>query len=170
MLRRWSTTHNFFLVFISWKTTIYRCYYKNYWSGPIKNVRILIKKKLLEKYWFYTCLQKIIIIWCMVPEKWSEINNFLSLWAMFCPFTPVVTQKIKISKKWKKGLCTKNQDHNMMYASWDVECGRHNFLLFWAIFCPFTLLTIQKIKILKKNAWRYYPFIHTYHKWRSCDV
>ena len=105
----------------------------------------------------------------MVPEKWSEINNFLSLWGMFCPFTPLVTQKIKISKKWKKGICTKNQDHNM-YASWDVECGRHNFLLFCAIFCPFTLLTIQKIKILKKNAWRYYPFIHMYHKWRSCDV
>ena len=43
---------------------------------------------------------------------------------------------------------------------------------FWAIFCNFTTppLIILKIKILKKNlknAWRYYPSIYVYHKWRS---
>ena len=37
-----------------------------------------------------------------------------------------------------------------MCGSWNMKCDRHNFLSFWAIFCPFTPLTTQKIKILKK--------------------
>ena len=100
--------------------------------------------------------------------EWDQ--QFFIIVGHVLPFHPRSNSENQNFEKMKKGICTKNQDHNMMYASWDVECGRHNFLLFWAIFCPFTLLTIQKIKILKKNAWRYYPFIHTYHKWRSCDV
>ena len=55
-------------------------------------------------------------------------------------------------------LCTKNHDH-MMYACWDMACDRHgswnircnSFLSFRAIFCLLTLLTTQKIKILKKK-------------------
>ena len=43
-------------------------------------------------------------------------------------------------------MCTINEDH-MMYDSWDI---RQSFLSFWAIFCPLTLLTVRKIKILKK--------------------
>ena len=77
-------------------------------------------------------------------------------------------------------MCTINENH-MMYDSWDMKRDRQNLLLFWAIFCsfsvpkticytipeiwrttdviiflfwgifcPFTLLTAQKIKILKK--------------------
>ena len=45
-------------------------------------------------------------------------------------------------------MCTKSHNH-MKYSSWDTELGRI-FLSFWAIFCPFTPLTIQKTKILKK--------------------
>ena len=48
-------------------------------------------------------------------------------------------------------LCTTN-DNDMMYGFWDVECDRYNFLSFWTIFCPFTPLTIRKIKIL--NKWK----------------
>ena len=46
-------------------------------------------------------------------------------------------------------MCTKNYNH-VMYASWEMECDRHNFLSFWAIFFPFTLLTTLKTKIWKK--------------------
>ena len=58
----------------------------------------------------------------------------------------------------------------MMYDSWHKECVRQNFLSFWTIFCPFTPVTTQKIKILKKwnKSWRYY-FTHVYHNWQSCD-
>ena len=34
-------------------------------------------------------------------------------------------------------MCTKNHNY-MMYGSWDMEWETHNFLSFWAIFCPFT--------------------------------
>ena len=45
--------------------------------------------------------------------------------------------------------CAKNHDR-MMYASWNTECERQNFLSFWAIFWPFTSLLTPKIKIWKK--------------------
>ena len=42
---------------------------------------------------------------------------------------------------------TKNHDH-MLYCSWDMVHDRCNcYFSFWAIFCPFTPLTAQKIKI-----------------------
>ena len=56
--------------------------------------------------------------------------------------------------------CTINDDQ-MMYGSWDEVHDRCNcYFSFWAIFCPFTPLTAQKIKILKKwkKAWRYPHF------------
>ena len=46
-------------------------------------------------------------------------------------------------------MCTINDNH-MMHGSWDMECGEHNVLSFWVIFCSFTPLTICKIKIFKK--------------------
>ena len=44
--------------------------------------------------------------------------------------------------------------------------------IFWTVFCPFTHVTTQKIKVLEKwkNAWRYYHFTHVHHKWQSYDV
>ena len=109
----------------------------------------------------------------MFPEIQSEGKIFSSFWAIFCPFTSLTTQKIKILKKWKKLLerssfytCNKNQDP-VMYASWDMERDRQNFLSFWASFCPFSPLTTQKIKILKKwkkRLVRYHHFTQVYQK------
>ena len=87
--------------------------------------------------------------------RYRARQNFLSFWTIFCPLT---TQKIKILKNWKKTpgdiiilhKCTKNHDH-MLYCSWDMVHDRCNcYFSFWAIFCPFTPLTTQKIKISKK--------------------
>ena len=97
--------------------------------------------------------------WDMEQDR----QNFFSFWTIFCPFTPRTTQKIKILKKWKKTsgdiinlhLHTTNEDH-MMYGCWDLECYREIFFFsFWAIFCPFSHLTTQKIKFLKK--WKKTP-------------
>ena len=81
---------------------------------------------------------------------------FLSFWTIFCPFTPLTTWKIKILKNWKTPrdiiilhMCTLNDNH-MMYGPRDTKCNWQNFLSFWTIFCPFTPLITQKIKILKK--------------------
>ena len=53
-----------------------------------------------------------------------------------------------------------------------MECDRHNFFVILGIFCSFTPLLTQKIKIWKnvKNTWRYYPFTYVHQKSRSYDV
>ena len=93
--------------------------------------------------------------------------KFLSFWANFCPFSPLVMWKINILKLKKNPgdiiilhICTINYNR-MMYFYWDIEHDRENFLSFWTVFCPFTPLWTQKIKIFKKmekNTWRYYHF------------
>ena len=55
-------------------------------------------------------------------------------------------------------MCTIN-DNQMKYGSSDVECNRQIFLSFWTIFCPFTPVTTQNIKILKTfNCLEILPF------------
>ena len=59
----------------------------------------------------------------------------------------------------------------MMYSSWDMKHDGQNLLSFWTIFCLFTPLTTQNIKIMKKSTkcWRYH-FTHVYHKLQLHDV
>ena len=68
-------------------------------------------------------------------------------------------------------------DNHMIQGSWDIKCDRQNFLSCWAIFCPFTLVTVQKIKILKKRKKRWDIIIthkcnknHDYMLYCSWDV
>ena len=113
--------------------------------------------------------------WDMEHNK----HNFLSFWTNFCPFTPFSTQKIKILKKWKNTcryyhfthVYHKWQSHDLRflkYGAWQI------FLSFRTIYCTFTPLTTQKIKILKKwknnLKMRYYHFTHKYYKQQSYDV
>ena len=71
-----------------------------------QKIKILKKwKKHLEMSSFSTCVPKIIIIWYMLPEIMEcHRQNILSLWAIFCPFTPLLTPNIKIWKKLYKLL------------------------------------------------------------------
>ena len=95
------------------------------------------------------------VIWYMVFQIWSATDKiFLSFWTIFCPFT----QKNQNFEKLKKApgdiiilhKCTKNDDY-MLYCSLDMARNRLNcYFSFWAIFYPFTSLTVQKIKIEKK--------------------
>ena len=71
--------------------------------------------------------------------EWDR--QFFVILGHFCPFTPLLTPKIKIWKKYNKRLtnditllhtCTIYEDH-MMYGSWDIRHERQIFLLFWAI-------------------------------------
>ena len=133
-------------------------------------------KKCLEILSFYTYM-------CTINEdhmiygSWNircDRQKFLTFWAIFCPFNPLTTWKIKIlTLKKAPGdiiilhICTINDNH-MMYGSWDIKHDRLNFLLVWTIFCPFTPLRAKKIKIFKKiekSPRRYYHFtnINTSH-------
>ena len=85
-------------------------------------------------------------------------QNFLSFSTVFYSFTPL--KKLKPFEKFKKKTLgdiiifhksTKNHDH-MLYCSWDmVRNGCKCYFSFWAIFCIFTPLRAQKIKILKRR-------------------
>ena len=74
---------------------------------PLTTTKIKISqkwKKHLEMLSFYTCVPKIIIIWCLLPEIWNTTDNFLSFQAIFCPFTPLLTSQKKFGNKCKKDL------------------------------------------------------------------
>ena len=59
-------------------------------------------------------------------------------------------------------MCTKNYDQTM-YGSWDMTHDGCNYFSFWAIFCPFTPVTAQKIKILKE--WKKCLEISSFYIW-----
>ena len=90
----------------------------------------------------------------MIYGSWNIMCD-RQKFSSFYPFSPLTTWKIKIlTLKKTPGdiifhICTINDNH-MMYGPWDMEHNRHNFLSFWTIFCPFTPLWTQKIKIFKK--------------------
>ena len=79
------------------------------------------------------------------------LDNFYAL----LPLNNPKNQNFEKLKKIPGGIiilhkCTKNHDH-MLHYSWDMMHDWCNsYFLFWAIFRPFTPLTTQKIKILKK--------------------
>ena len=127
------------------------------------------KKMVILSFDTYICT---IIEDHMIYGSWNIRCNrqkFLTFWDNFCPFSSMTTWKIKILTLKKAvgdivlHICTITDNH-MMYGSWDMEHNRHNFLSFWTVFCPFTPLLTQKIKILKKwkkhlNIWSFYKCI-----------
>ena len=62
------------------------------------------KQKNMEILSFYTCVPQMMIIDVWFLRYWAQQTEFLSFWAMFCPFTPLTIWKIKILTKWKKSL------------------------------------------------------------------
>ena len=95
-------------------------------------------------------------------------TQFFVILGYFLPFYPPNNPENQNFEKAKKitgdtitlHMCIINENH-MMYGSWYVEHGRQNFFSFWTIFCPFTLLTTQKIIILKK--WKMYLVILSFY-------
>ena len=82
-------------------------------------------------------------------------QNFFIILDCFFPFNNPKNQNFEKLQKPPRDIiilhkCTKNHGH-MLYCSWDMVHDKCNcYFSFWAIFCPFTPLTAQKIKILKK--------------------
>ena len=106
----------------------------------------------------YACIPLIKIICTPDMTYGSTERIILSFWPIFCPFTPLTAQKLKILKMKKNPgdviilhKCTKSHDHPL-YCSGDVAWdGCNCYFSFWAIFCPFNHLTNRKKKLSKKN-------------------
>ena len=141
-------------------------------------------KKLLEISPFYKCVPKTTITWGTVPEIQSETEFFVIL-GHFLPFypLPLTTQKIK------KSQFSKNEKSFWRYYHFTLAHQKKNMIIWcmltqiWSvtdiIFCDFRpFLAVlphywpQKLKFGKnvKNSWKYYPFTHVYHKWKSYDI
>ena len=107
----------------------------------------------------------------MIYSSWNircDWQKFSTFWAIFCPFSPLITTwKIKILTLKKTTadiiilhICTINDNH-VMYGSWDMERDRHNFLSFWTVFLTFyPPMDPENQNFPKngKNTWRYYHF------------
>ena len=100
-------------------------------------------------------------------------QNFLSFWAIFCPFVPLTVQKVKISKKRKKHL-----EISSFYTSvpkFMIICFTvpeimrvtdaiiFHFGIFFALL-PSDSPKNQNLKKKEKNAWRYHHFTQVYQK------
>ena len=99
------------------------------------------------------------IIWCMLLEIWSATGRiFFSFWTIFCSFTPLAAQKVKILKKWKNDLEISSFYNSvpkiMIICCIVPEIWRvANVIIFHLgpFFLPFYPLTAWKIKIKKKK-------------------
>ena len=150
-------------------------------------------KKLAGYHYFTHVYQKTTIIWGTAPKIQSESGiifyHFGGFFALLLPNKP----KNRNFKQMKKvsgdviilHMCSKNHD-DMMYASWDMECDRHNFLPGDIIIlhsctinedhmmhCSWDIKARRTESIFWKNeeyAWRYYYFTLVYYKWRLYDA
>ena len=80
-------------------------------------------------------------------EMECDTHNFLSFWTVFCPVTPLRTQKIKILKSEKRKkekktgdfiiylMCTINENH-VMHGSWDMEQDGQTIFVILDVFLP----------------------------------
>ena len=107
---------------------------------------------------FYNSAPKIIFICYTILEIWCMtdviIFHFRPFFAFYCP-NRLKNQNFEKMKKLPGNIiilyrCNIN-DNNMIYGSWDTECHGQTFSTFWTIFCSFTLVTTQKMKIWKNE-------------------
>ena len=75
-----------------------------------------------------------------------EWQNFSSFWTLFCPLLSNNPKNQNFKKKWKNPWIyyhftqqVYHNDNHRMYGSWDMKHDGQDFLLFWTVFCTFTL-------------------------------
>ena len=136
---------------------------------PLKAWKIQILKKwnkMLEIPSFYTCAPKTAIISGTVPEIQSERDRIFCHFAIFYPFTPLMTRKLTIWKNEKTlgdiiilHMCNINDNH-MTYDSWDI---RHNWVFCrFGLFLPFSLPNNLKNQNFEKK-WKNILEILSFH-------
>ena len=152
------------LIYGSWDINcnrhIFFCHLGPFLALTAQKMKFQKNEKNTWRSSFYTTVPKIMIIGYTVPEIWCLTNVIIFHFGLFFallppPSPPPNSPKKKISKKLKTTpgdvivlhKWTKNHDY-MLYCSWDMAYDVCNCCFqFWAIFCPFTPLTAQKMNI-----------------------
>ena len=128
----------------------------------MKKIKILKKwKRCLEILSLYTCVLQ--MTYHMMYGSWNikhDIHNFLSIWAVFCPFTPLKTWKIRILKKQKN--TRRYHLFTLVYHRWQsydvslLRCAvrQTNFCYFGLLFSllPPTNCRNQNFEKMKKKC------------------
>ena len=107
-------------------------------------------------------------------------NCYFSFWTIFCPFTTLTAQKIKISIKkkitWRyrhfPQVYQKSWSYAILFLKYMVYDGWNCYFLFSAIFCPFdspnspkkSFRTMEKTTTTTTPNWRYHHFPQVYQK------
>ena len=120
---------------------------------PLIGWKIKILRKI-KKPWRYH-LTHVYHISLFLRYGARQTEFFWSFWAIFC-LTPLITQKIKILKKWKMEVSFYTSVAKIVIICYTVpETWRLtdvNFIFhFGLFFYPFTPLTTRKIKVSKKQ-------------------
>ena len=149
-----------------------------------KNQKIKIPKKWKEncrRYHHFTHMyQKTqsLEVQFLRYGRYRDRHNFLKTWAVFCLFTPPNNLEVKILKKWRKHQEISSFETCVPKTTiiWcmlpEIWSATDTFFChFWPLLL-FYFTTDPENQNLEKilKTWRYYPFTHVYHKWRSYDV
>ena len=94
--------------------------------------------------------------------------NHFSFWAIFCPFTPLTAEKIKLSKEWKKHLEISSFYNSVpkimiiCYTVPEIWCVTDVTVIFhFGLFFTLFPTNSPKIKLLKK--WKKYLEIASFY-------
>ena len=137
-------------------------YFLFFYPLTMQKIKILKKwKKRLEISSFHTSAPQMKIISSMIPDIWSVTGRIFCHFELL--FTPLTHWQPKKSKFWKNETNTWRYHHftpvyqkSWSYATLFLRYGTtDNYFSFWGIFSPFTPVTAQKIKVLKK--WKKAP-------------
>ena len=138
-----------------------------YPSNNLENQNLTKMKKASGDVIIYTCVPKITILWCMLPEIWSATDTLLCQFGPgdiillhMCtinePFDPSNNPTNQNFEKNGKNtlryyhftlVCHKWQSHDVWFLTY--RAWQTNFFVISGNFCPFAPLTTHKIKILK---------------------
>ena len=139
-------------LYCSWHMACDRCncyflFWAIFWPfTPLTAWRMKIKKQKINSPGDIIILHKCTknhdyMLYCSWNMTHDRCNCCFSLWAIFCPLTPITAPKMK---KWKNSWryhftqVYQNHDH-MLYCSWNMAHDTCNYFSFWAIFCALLL-------------------------------
>ena len=82
-------------------------------------------------------------------------HNFVSFWAIFCPFTPLLILKLGKNVKYPRDtiflhMCTISGDH-IIYGSWDIKAQQKEFFVNLGHFLPCDPSNNPKNQNFEKN-------------------